>query len=106
MTHTRLLPPGVTVFERGWLSANNILFYGTGGFGFGGVDMTRTGGLSGSNTRTGWTGGAGVEYGIDRNWSVKAEAIKPAGMAKIPIPSKARTTVSARPMGVMGEMSP
>ncbi|PUE46700.1 MBL fold metallo-hydrolase [Limnohabitans sp. 2KL-1] len=25
MTHTRLLPPGVTVFERGWLSANNIL---------------------------------------------------------------------------------
>ena len=25
------LPPGVTVFERGWLSANNILFAGPGG---------------------------------------------------------------------------
>ena len=26
-----MLPPGVTVFERGWLSANNILFTGAGG---------------------------------------------------------------------------
>lgn len=25
MTASLLLPPGVTVFERGWLSANNIL---------------------------------------------------------------------------------
>lgn len=27
----RLLPPGVTVFERGWLSANNVLLQGQGG---------------------------------------------------------------------------
>ena len=27
-THTCLLPPGVTVFERGWLSANNVLLQG------------------------------------------------------------------------------
>jgi outer membrane immunogenic protein len=24
-------------------------------------------------TRVGWTAGAGVEYALDRNWSVKAE---------------------------------
>lgn len=24
----RLLPPGIEVFERGWLSANNIFHYG------------------------------------------------------------------------------
>lgn len=28
MTDTQKLPPGITVFERGWLSANNILFQG------------------------------------------------------------------------------
>ena len=28
---TIALPPGVTVFERGWLSANNILFQGPEG---------------------------------------------------------------------------
>ena len=28
---TTLLPPGITVFERGWLSANNILFQGAEG---------------------------------------------------------------------------
>ena len=28
---TIALPPGVTVFERGWLSANNILFEGSQG---------------------------------------------------------------------------
>lgn len=26
MTHTQLLPPGIHVLERGWLSANNIVF--------------------------------------------------------------------------------
>ena len=30
MTGTADLPDGVTVFERGWLSANNILFTGDG----------------------------------------------------------------------------
>ena len=30
MTDTPVLPPGITVFERGWLSSNNILF--TGGY--------------------------------------------------------------------------
>src|SRR5512140_116048 len=30
MTDRQELPPGMTVFERGWLSANNILFHGNG----------------------------------------------------------------------------
>ena len=30
MAHPLALPAGVTVFERGWLSANNILFHGDG----------------------------------------------------------------------------
>ncbi len=30
MSHPFALPPGVTVFERGWLSANNILLVGDG----------------------------------------------------------------------------
>lgn len=30
MTHTQALPDGITVFERGWLSANNVLFHGDG----------------------------------------------------------------------------
>jgi outer membrane immunogenic protein len=28
---------------------------------------------SSSTTKTGWTAGGGVEYGIDRNWSAKLE---------------------------------
>ncbi len=31
MTESQDLPPGITVFERGWLSANNILFTGADG---------------------------------------------------------------------------
>src|ERR1035437_8784598 len=30
MAGTQRLPPGITVFERGWLSANNVLFHGAG----------------------------------------------------------------------------
>lgn len=30
MAHPHALPAGITVFERGWLSANNILFHGDG----------------------------------------------------------------------------
>ncbi len=30
MAHPHALPAGITVFERGWLSANNVLFHGDG----------------------------------------------------------------------------
>jgi outer membrane immunogenic protein len=61
---------------RAGFAANNILFYGTGGFAFGGVKLTDTAGASNSDTRVGWAAGAGVEYAIDRNWSVKAEYLR------------------------------
>jgi outer membrane immunogenic protein len=62
---------------------NNLLLYGTGGLAYGGVNDRATllfipsgdgnyGGVT-SQTRTGWTAGAGAEYAFTRNWSVKAE---------------------------------
>ena len=61
-----------TMRGRGGFALNNILFYGTLGlaYGRGRVDI---GGLSESNFRVGWTAGAGVEFGLFPNWSIKAE---------------------------------
>jgi outer membrane immunogenic protein len=63
--------------------ANNVLFYGTGGFAYGGLTTTATnffvpafnGVFAGStsDTRFGWVAGAGIEWGFARNWTVKAE---------------------------------
>ncbi len=61
---------------------NRLMFYGTGGFAYGGgkshlnVFDTNNGWLwsnSRSNTRTGWTLGAGVEYAFTNNITVRAE---------------------------------
>jgi outer membrane immunogenic protein len=64
-----------TVRGRGGLAFDNILLYGTAGlaFGRGRIDA---GNLSEVNTHTGWTAGAGVEYGLSRSWSVKAEFLR------------------------------
>ena len=58
----------------------NILPYVTGGASFGHVDQYRVepggdpfGNFSVGSTRTGWTAGAGIEYQVTRNLSVKAE---------------------------------
>src|SRR5262249_46948379 len=51
---------------------NNILFYGTLGFAFGGGSLN-VGALSESKTHTGWAGGVGVEVGLTQNWSAKVE---------------------------------
>jgi outer membrane immunogenic protein len=59
-----------TARARAGLAANNILFYGTAGLALGGIKTTGS-----SDVRTGWTAGAGVEYGVDSKWSVKAEYI-------------------------------
>ncbi len=61
---------------------DNVLFYGTGGAAYGKVELS--GGesyrgegsfnnYSGSETRWGWTAGAGVEYGITKNITLKTE---------------------------------
>lgn len=69
----------------GFLATPKVLFYGTGGLAFGEIKTTGTmtgftpAGVSiasvGSNseTRVGWTVGAGVEGKITQNWSAKLE---------------------------------
>ncbi len=54
----------------GYLFTPTMLLYGTGGFAYGGVQSNFSGG---SNTRTGWTAGGGVEWMFMPNWSAKAE---------------------------------
>jgi opacity protein-like surface antigen len=66
-------------------AVNNVLFYGTGGFAWSDVDLTRVqigAGNPGSPpgtvestsvTRVGWTGGGGIEVGVMPNLTVKAE---------------------------------
>lgn len=57
----------------GYAGWNNWLPYLTGGAAFGDIKATAPGGASASKTKVGWTVGAGVEYAVWSNWSVKAE---------------------------------
>jgi outer membrane immunogenic protein len=56
----------------GYAGWNNWLPYLTGGAAFGDVKATSSRGDA-SKTKVGWTAGAGVEYAMWSNWSVKAE---------------------------------
>jgi outer membrane immunogenic protein len=64
----------------GW-AVNNWLFYATGGLALGRENFNQTVSLvspfvettSMGSTRVGWTAGAGVEYAITKNWSIKGE---------------------------------
>jgi len=62
----------------GW-AANNWLFYGKAGGGWVHdtitlTDLTMTGfSISQSDTKGGWLFGAGIEYGITPNWTVRVE---------------------------------
>jgi outer membrane immunogenic protein len=64
-----------TVRGRGGIAFDNVLLYGTLGmaYGRGRIDA---GSLSEVNTHIGWAVGAGVELGLSRNWSVKAEYLR------------------------------
>jgi outer membrane immunogenic protein len=71
-----------TVTGRVGYAFNNVLVYAKGGFAFANEDYlmfdTATGGgllfaSTGDETRTGWTVGAGIEYGFTPNWSLKLE---------------------------------
>jgi outer membrane immunogenic protein len=53
---------------------DNILPYLTGGVAYGDQKVSVAGVGSNSDTRVGWTAGAGVEYAIDQNWIVRGEA--------------------------------
>jgi outer membrane immunogenic protein len=60
-------------------AANNLLFYGTGGYAGAGVEAgvkdANTNALlaSASSTRSGWTAGGGLEWGFAPSWSAKFE---------------------------------
>jgi outer membrane immunogenic protein len=62
----------------GW-AANNWLFYGKAGGGWVHdtvtlTDLTTTGlSFSQSDTKGGWLVGAGIEYGITQNWTIRVE---------------------------------
>jgi outer membrane immunogenic protein len=58
----------------GFLPAERVLLYATGGLAYGHLSAdTPFFPVSWGSTRAGWTAGAGVEAAIDRNWSVKVE---------------------------------
>jgi outer membrane immunogenic protein len=60
-------------------AVNNLLFYVTGGYAAAGVDAGIQGAFnstviaSSTATRSGWTGGGGIEWGFAPNWSIKWE---------------------------------
>jgi outer membrane immunogenic protein len=59
---------GVSLFSP------QLLFYGTGGFAYGEIELKQGGFLGAlSQTGTGWTAGGGVEWAFLPNWSAKVE---------------------------------
>jgi outer membrane immunogenic protein len=65
-----------TIRGRVGLAAGNWLFFGTAGGAFGDVSPNVFPGSPGfglTSSRSGWTAGAGIEYGMTPNWSIKGE---------------------------------
>jgi outer membrane immunogenic protein len=70
-----------TVRARLGYAYDNLLLYGTGGLAYGSVKSSISASVDGdsiinesaSNTQTGWTIGAGFEYGITKNITLKTE---------------------------------
>ncbi|MFS8037304.1 outer membrane protein [Xanthobacter sp. AM11] len=61
-----------TVRGRLGYAVGPVLPYVTGGFAWGNNSIDYLG-LSQSNTHTGWTVGAGIEYALTNHWTVKTE---------------------------------
>jgi outer membrane immunogenic protein len=57
---------------RAGFAMNNVLFYATAGLAYGGLQV-RAAGATESRNHIGWTAGAGMELGLSRNWSARAE---------------------------------
>jgi outer membrane immunogenic protein len=64
-----------TVRGRLGFASGSVLFYGTGGFAYGGVrERAFDNAAAGSNaTQTGWVAGGGIEYKFAPSWSLKGE---------------------------------
>jgi outer membrane immunogenic protein len=61
-----------TLRGRAGFAINNILYYGTVGLAYG-RGRVNLGGSQEDNLHGGWTAGAGLEVGLTRNWSARAE---------------------------------
>ncbi|MBN8919453.1 MAG: porin family protein [Rhizobiales bacterium] len=61
-----------TTRARAGFAMNNVLFYATAGLAYGGVRMELAG-LRESHMHVGWAAGAGMEFGLSRKWSARAE---------------------------------
>src|SRR5690606_21749319 len=72
MPHARLDWFGTTRARLGFVPTERLFAYATGGLAYGRV-KTHGDFLSASALRTGGTAGAGMEFAIDRHWSVKSE---------------------------------
>lgn len=80
-TRQRLEWFGTVRGRAGFTLADTLLLYGTAGFAFGEVnhrfffanDIGAFGVADVTNTRTGWTAGAGFEWGFAPQWSIKGE---------------------------------
>lgn len=64
----------------GYTPADRFLVYATGGYAYGRVKSSASysfdgdgDGVSKSKTKSGWTVGAGAEYALDNNWTLKTE---------------------------------
>lgn len=77
---------GTVRARLGYAATDRLLVYGTGGIAYGNVKTTynttafdimddsfRDIGFTNSKTKAGWVIGAGTEYALTNNWSVKAE---------------------------------
>ena len=61
-----------TLRGRVGYALDNVMIYATFGLAYGG-GRVETAGLRETNTQIGWVGGGGIEFGLNRNWAVKAE---------------------------------
>ncbi len=69
--------------RAGFAPTSKVLLYGTGGLAYAHVNYSANADFrpqgpiqypaAGSKTKTGWTAGSGVEVGINKHWSLKAE---------------------------------
>ncbi|CDX21605.1 31 kDa outer-membrane immunogenic protein [Mesorhizobium sp. ORS 3324] len=58
----------------GFTPADRFMVYGTGGLAYGHFKTEiNNGAINGSKTKAGWTVGAGAEYAINANWTIKSE---------------------------------
>jgi outer membrane immunogenic protein len=61
-----------SVRARAGFAMNNVLFYATAGLAYGGLEL-QLGGASENRRHLGLSTGAGVEVGLGRQWSARAE---------------------------------